>query len=144
MWYVSGDEFIAIPGKEVPKYGLRYLESSDGITWCGAGQPVMDPGGPDEYGLGRPFVVPGSGEYRMWLSSRTISKWYRVGGAISTDGLEWRRRDAEMGLDVSPSGWDSEIVCYAAVCDVANATLMFYNGNDYGRTGFGVAVWRAG
>ena len=65
---------------------------------------------------------------------------YRLGYADSEDGVHWTRRDAELGLDVSPSGWDSEAVMYSAEISVAGRTYLFYNGNDFGRTGFGVAV----
>ena len=43
-------------------------------------------------------------------------------------------------LDVSPSGWDSEMVCYPHVFDHKGKRYMLYNGNGYGRTGFGLAV----
>jgi hypothetical protein len=35
MWYVSGDEWIDVNGKPLPRYGLRYAESADGVTWPG-------------------------------------------------------------------------------------------------------------
>jgi hypothetical protein len=44
-----------------------------------------------------------------------------------------------MGLDVSASGWDNETVEYAAVVNAGDKTFCFYNGNDFGVTGFGVA-----
>ncbi len=45
----------------------------------------------------------------------------------------------EADIDVSAEGWDSETVCYASVIAVQSRILMLYNGNDYGRTGFGIA-----
>ena len=38
------------------------------------------------------------------------------------------------------AGWDSKMICYAAVIDVKGQRLMFYNGNRHGESGFGVAV----
>lgn len=144
MWYVSGDEFVEVGGKQVPRYGLRYLESSNGVDWPRAGLPVISPEGSDEYGFGRPFVVETCSGYRMWYSHRTRSQWYRIGYAESNDGLHWRRHDAATGIDTSPEGFDSDIVCYASVIETSAGTLMFYNGNDYGRTGFGVAIEQDG
>jgi hypothetical protein len=78
----------------------------------------------------------------MWYSIRTRSKGYRLGYAESADGRSWTRKDDEAGLDVSESGWDSEMICFACVQPTPYGTYMFYNGNNYGETGFGVARWR--
>jgi len=49
----------------------------------------------------------------------------------------WHRKSADiLGLG---AGWDSDATCYPAVIQMGNRTLLFYNGNGYGRTGFGVA-----
>jgi hypothetical protein len=75
----------------------------------------------------------------MWYSIRSHSRPYRIGYAESADGLCWERRDHEAGIEASASGWDSEMICYAAVIDVNGRRLLFYNGNRHGATGFGVA-----
>jgi hypothetical protein len=139
MWYASGDEFIEVNGKQVPRYGLRYLHSDDGLSWGRPGLEVIRPNDKDEYGFGRPFAIKTDVGYRLWYSVRTRSKWYRIGFADCNDGVNWTRRDDEVGIDVSASGWDSEIVCYASLYSVSDRTFMFYNGNGYGRFGFGVA-----
>jgi hypothetical protein len=140
MWYVGGDRWIDVGGKQVPSYTLRYLESADGVRWGASGTTCLDFAPPDEYGFGRPFVRRDHDRYRMWYSVRTRSRGYRLGYAESDDGLAWCRKDGEVGLDVSPGGWDSEMVCFASLVDVGPTTYLFYNGNNYGETGFGVAV----
>ena len=100
----------------------------------------MRPAAPDEFGFGRPFVVKHGDRYKNWYSIRSQSKGYRIGYAESADGRTWTRRDDEVGLDVSSSGWDSEMVCFACVQQTKHGTYMFYNGNNYGETGFGAAV----
>ena len=62
-----------------------------------------------------------------------------MGYAESRDGVTWTRRDADLQLDVSPDGWDSDTVEYAAVVESGGRTLCFYNGDDFGRAGFGAA-----
>jgi hypothetical protein len=54
--------------------------------------------------------------------------------------VAWTRLDRDLGLDVSPSGWDSEMIAYASVLSTLRRKLLFYNGNDFGRTGFGLAI----
>lgn len=141
MWYVAGDRWIEVRGRRVPTYEMRYLESEDGAAWGPRGEVCMElAGGGDEFGFGRPFVLKEGGRFRMWYSIRTVSKRYRIGYADSDDGRAWRRRDDEAGIDVSPDGWDSEMICCSAVLPTAHGTYMFYNGNNHGETGFGAAV----
>jgi hypothetical protein len=142
MWYVGGSEWLEVGGKSVPSYRLRYLESQDGLHWGPSGRLCLDFNPPDEYGFGRPFVVRKGDGYAMWYSIRSVSKGYRLGYAESPDGLAWERKDHEVGIDVSPAGWDSEMMCFSSLVSVGGATYLFYNGNNYGETGFGVAVRR--
>jgi hypothetical protein len=74
----------------------------------------------------------------MWYSYRGES--YRTGYAESQDGINWQRKDEEAGIDVSPSGWDSEMIAYAHVFNHRGKRYMLYNGNGYGKTGIGLAV----
>ena len=43
-------------------------------------------------------------------------------------------------IDVSDDGWDSEMICYPFVFDHKGKRYMLYNGNDYGKKGFGLAI----
>src|SRR3954452_5211329 len=138
-WYVAGDEWLEARGKQRPKYAMRYAESSDGITWPAEVVPCLEPAAPDEYGFGRPYVLDDGGRLRMWYSIRSHSRGYRLGYAESDDGVAWERRDSQAGIDVSDSGWDSEMIHCGWVQPSAHGTYLFYNGNGYGETGFGVA-----
>ena len=142
MWYIGGSDWLEVHGKSVPSYTLRYLESADGLHWGPSGKVCLDFASTDEYGFGRPFVIKQNSGYAMWYSIRSISKGYRLGYAESPDGLTWQRKDDEVGLDVSPDGWDSEMICFSSLVTVGDKTYLFYNGNNYGATGFGVAVRR--
>jgi predicted GH43/DUF377 family glycosyl hydrolase len=140
MWYIAGDRWIDVEGKQVPTYNMRYLESDHPAIWGKSGRVILDVDNHDEYGLGRPFILKEDGVYKMWYSIRTVSKGYRLGYAESPDGLSWERKDDAVGIDVSDSGWDSEMVCFSSVQPTRYGTYMFYNGNNYGETGFGVAL----
>jgi predicted GH43/DUF377 family glycosyl hydrolase len=139
LWYIAGSEHIDVDGKEVPTYQVRYTHSDDGKKWPSEGRLVLDFANDDEYGFGRPHIVKGSRGYHMWYSLRRKSIPYRLGYAFSEDGVNWTRDDDKIGLTVSPDGWDSEMVYANSVCVTKYGTYMFYNGNDYGRTGFGYA-----
>ena len=138
LWYLAGSEWIKKEGKELPRYTVKYMESADGICWRGDGELCLQPEN-DEHGFGRVCVVKEKELYRMYYSIRSFSRPYRLGYAESTDGKRWVRKDDEMGLDVSAEGWDSDAVCYSAVIRHKERTYLFYNGTNYGETGFGYA-----
>jgi len=140
MWYVAGSQWIELDGKSMPVYDLRYMESENGIDWPPKGRVSMAITDPDEHGFGRPFVINEEGRYKLFCSVRKRSlQRYRLGYAESEDGIHWSRMDEKLGLDVSQNGWDSDSVEYSAVIKAAGKTYLFYNGNDFGATGFGVA-----
>lgn len=139
MWYVGGGEWTTVGEKPLPVYNLRYTESPDGVTWGSEGRVCLDFADQDEHAFGRPWVWEEDGGLAMTYSIRTRSKDYRLGFARSADGITWERHDEEVGIDVSPSGWDSEMIAYASRVEVDRKTFLFYNGNGRGRSGFGYA-----
>jgi hypothetical protein len=78
----------------------------------------------------------------MWYSYRgnELITTYRIGYAESHDGQNWNRMDNRVGIDISESGWDSEMISYPFIFDYKDNYIMLYNGNGYGRTGFGWAI----
>lgn len=139
IYYPCGTEFIDVHGKKVHMYQIHYAQSTDGINWPDSGVPVIKHRSKDEYGFGRPFVYQEEGVYKMLYSIRTFSKGYRLGYAESMDGINWDRKDDQFKIDVSDSGWDSEMICYSSLIDIDGVKFLFYNGNNLGSTGVGVA-----
>jgi predicted GH43/DUF377 family glycosyl hydrolase len=139
LWYTAGSEWTVVNDKSLPVYNLRYAESSDGKTWPSEGRVALDFKDDDEHAIGRPWVVREPDGYKMFFSVRTRSKGYRLGYAVSSDGLTWSRREEEIGIDVSQEGWDSEMIAYPSVFRSSRRTYLFYNGNNCGETGFGYA-----
>lgn len=139
-WYVSASRWAPVGAKLYPEYTIRSTRSQDGLSWTGESERAIDLAGPDEFGLGRPWVLHDQGIYKMWYSIRSRSEPYRLGYAESVDGRHWDRQDSRMNLPRSDTGWDSEMVCYPCVIDVAGRRYLFYNGNSHGASGFGVAI----
>jgi predicted GH43/DUF377 family glycosyl hydrolase len=137
MWYVSGTEWTATPAGPRHRYHIKYAESADGRRWDRRGVVAIDYNSPDEYAFGRPCVIRADQGYKMWYSYR--GQRYRIGHAVSNDGIQWTRKDFEDGMDASRDGWDSEMVAYPLVLRHGDRLHMLYNGNDYGRTGIGLA-----
>lgn len=143
VWYVSLDRWEEQPdGSFKHYYNIKHRYSADAIQWE-LGRTTSIPFRSDlENAIACPTVLRENGEYHMWYSFRQqpgIST-YRIGYATSPDGVIWTRRDELAGIDVSPEGWDSQMICYAHVFRHKDMYYMLYNGNEYGKTGFGLAV----
>jgi hypothetical protein len=133
-WYVCGLEWVH---RDLPRYHIRHAESADGVRWERPGRVCIDLR-PGEHALARPCVVKEDGLYRMWFAHKGAR--YRLGYAESPDGMSWTRNDEQAGLEVSDAGWDSQMIEYAFLHRHAGTGYLFYNGNDYGRDGIGLAV----
>jgi hypothetical protein len=138
MWYVSATGWQATPSGPRHHYHIKYAESADGMAWHRRGTVAIDYGSPDEYAFARPMVVRDASGYRMWYAVRGAR--YRIGYAESSDGRGWTRHD-EQGLAAGDALWESEMVEYPWVFDYDGRRYMLYNGNDYGKTGVGLAIW---
>lgn len=139
MWYGSTVAWDAGNGEML--HVIKQARSFDGYHWERMGLAI-----PYELyrtqAFSRPTVVGNINEgYHMWFSYRSGSgESYRIGYARSNNLKEWESAIDEAGIDVSPSGWDSEMIEYPFVFRHNENTYMFYNGNDYGKTGIGIAV----
>jgi len=139
MWYVGGSEWTTVNGKALPMYNIRYLTSSDGVNWEKEGRVCIDYNNDDEHAFGKPFIFEDGVLQRMFYSIRTRSKGYRLGYAESVDGFNWIRKDEAIGIDVSASGWDSQMIAYSSLVKHKDKVYLFYNGNNLGESGFGYA-----
>lgn len=135
MWYGSNLAWGA--AQESMAHVIKYTEGTSPRHWHPKGTIVIPLVG-DDFAISKPCVVRDADGYRMWFSHR--GERYRIGYAESHDGVVWDRCDRDAGITVSDEGWDSEMICYPFVFDLSNARYMLYNGNRYGRDGFGLAV----
>jgi hypothetical protein len=139
MWYISGTEWFD-PADGTPPvhyYSVKHANSKDGIIWETTDRLCL-PYQTNEHAIARPVVLPTAGGYRMIYSARRLGETYRIYEATSQDGLSWERAPRPL-INVAESGWDSEMVCYGSLLACAGGTFLLYNGNAYGKDGFGAA-----
>lgn len=145
LWYVAGKEWLRTDGKPEPVYKIRMAASEDGIHWVKRGKDLIDSRLGEHECQACPDVIYRDGIYHMFFSYRYSQNYkgkeggYRIGYASSTDLQHWIRRDEVAGMDVSDSGWDSEMVNYPHVFTLDGDTYMLYQGNEMGRAGIGLA-----
>jgi hypothetical protein len=149
MWYIFGTGWRVFTPGNVPErtYKIGMATSNDGINWEKSGRRLI----PDRLGMDEcqalPTVVVRSGTYHMMFCYRqsvdfrkNANNGYRLGYAWSTDGENWTRDDLMGGLSPSLDGWDSQMMCYPHLFDVDGQMCLLYNGNEFGRNGFGLAA----
>ena len=138
MYYVAGTGWRH---KDLPRYNIQYAESRDGLSWCRHGRVAIPFKNDDENALARPFVLREDNVYKMWFAHKGgILGTYRMGYAESVEGIDWMRNDDFGGLDVSPGEFDSDMIEYFSIFVYRGRKYMFYNGNNYGYEGIGMAV----
>lgn len=139
VWFAVGDDWQDISGVKYPKYNIWYTESDDGINFNQEQVQCIDVQG-DEYRIGRPSVYLKDDLYYMLYTKGSKSgQDYFPGVATSKDGIKWTRKDAELGLELSKNDFDSIHLCYPRLVEVNSKVYGFYNGNNMGAEGFGVA-----
>lgn len=137
MWY--GSNLAPAVGNADMQHVIKQAFSTDGIRWTRDGRTVVGFADDAEYALARPSVVQVGSKLLMCFACR--GEAYRLGAASSDDGAHWTRLDGVMGLRPADSGWDSAMTCYPALFWHRERLWLAYNGNGYGATGFGLAVW---
>lgn len=137
MWYESNTKWELINNEFIHYFVIKYAESDDGINWVKSNNICIDIKSCENV-VSRPCVILDGEIYKMWYSFKSNLR-YRIGYAESDNGINWKRMDESVGIDVSESGWDSEQIEYPFVFDHKGERYMLYNGNGYGKTGFGLA-----
>lgn len=146
MFYIAGEHWMLTEeGRSETFYKIRVATSDDGISWTKHSGNIIDSilenecqAGPDVFEYGGSYHMYFS--YRYGLNFRGNNRGYRIGYARSEDLYNWHRFDDEAGIGLSPSGWDSQDMHYPHVFECDGELYMLYNGNQFGRFGFGLAI----
>ena len=145
LWYIAGRKWVIADGKPEPVYKIRMASSPDGIRWTKQNRDLIESRLEEDEAQASPDVFFQNGRYHMFFSYRYSSgfrgkeKGYRIGYAVSEDMHNWVRDDTKAGIDVSESGWDSEMISYSHVFELDGEVYMLYLGNQVGKHGFGLA-----
>ena len=150
MWYIFGTRWkkFSVGTQPDRTYKIGHAVSSDGLNWVKeeARKIIADRLGADE-SQALPTVIEINGRHHMFFCYRQSSDFrknkdrgYRVGHAWSDDIVNWTRDDENPFLDVTPGDWDSDMLCYPHVFECDRNVYLLYNGNEFGRHGFGLAV----
>jgi predicted GH43/DUF377 family glycosyl hydrolase len=145
LWYCAGKKWMVDNGNKQPVYKIRMAISDDGIVWKKLGKDILESILEENECQASADVIFENGKYHMFFSYRynfgfkTAERGYRMGYAYSLDLVNWHREDDKAGLTESADGWDSESVSYGHVFKLDGKIYMLHQGNQMGKTGFGLA-----
>lgn len=141
MYYLSCDKWERDNEKLRHSYNIKIAESQDGINWQPTGKIAIDYSYPNEYAISVPRVIFEDHTYKMWYSFRGggDSEFYRIGYAESNDGYSWQRKDNQIKFTSTENNWCNTMQCYPFIFDCEDERFMLFNGNDYGKSGIGLA-----
>lgn len=149
MWYIYGSKWIKASETEPPArvYKIAHAISDDGISWKKEeGRPIIADSLNENECQALPTVIKIDNRYHMYFCYREATDFrknpkrgYRLGYAWSDDLANWNRDDENAGIGFSASGWDSEMMCYPHIFECDGKVYLLYNGNEFGRNGFGIA-----
>ncbi|MAB86835.1 MAG: hypothetical protein CML51_05995 [Rhodobacteraceae bacterium] len=149
MWYMYGVEWRPFlqDGQAERIYKIGHATSTDGINWekTAGTQIIADALGPDE-SQALPSVIEADGAYHMFFCYRESfdfrqanGRGYRIGYARSEDLIRWHRTDTALAMGIPDGDWDSEMQAYPHIFNLGGRLILLYNGNEFGRFGFGAA-----
>ena len=148
MWYIFGVQWIRDPESGIYErvYKIGHAYSKDAFNWEKTGLCII----PDHLSKNEcqalPSVIFHDSRFHMVFCFRhvfefrkNIKQAYRLGYAYSKDGINWTREDKKLNLKRPQRGWDSQMMCYPNLSKINGEIFLLYNGNNFGKYGFGAA-----
>jgi len=147
MWYIYGTEWTQKDINEEPErtYKIGHATSKDGINWNKDLKQIISEN-IDHECQALPTVIKIKDRYHMYFAYRSTFDFrknsnnaYKIGYAYSDNLVHWIRDDENAGISLSEKGWDSQMMSYPHLFESDEQIYMLYNGNEFGKYGFGVA-----
>lgn len=142
MWYCSGTHWHEVNGKLEHTYNIKFAKSKDGLKWDQENHTSIAQKNEFE-AITKPSILKFSDVYSMWYCYRGTQNFrfgddaYRIGYAESLNLKTWSRKDNFGGIATGLGDWDTQMRAYPAVIRIGDSIYMFYNGDGFGKSGFG-------
>lgn len=149
MWYIYGTNWTVFDESNEPDrtYVIGHAVSENGIDWVRENRSIIT--SVIEYeSQALPSVIKIGDRYIMAFCYRHSSDFrnnpqrsYTIGFAESNDLVNWERNDMLFGgiTRGNQGEWDSDMLCYPNLFELDGNVYLLYNGNTFGRYGFGLA-----
>jgi hypothetical protein len=148
MWYIFGQRWIKNEkeGKPERVYKIAHAVSLDGIEWKRSGGTVIENTLGDNECQALPCVLKYNDIFVLVYCYRHATDFrnnphrgYRLGCAISTDLKNWSSEEMKLIDMIEEDDWDAGMQCYPNIFHLNGEIYLLYNGNQFGKFGFGIA-----
>jgi predicted GH43/DUF377 family glycosyl hydrolase len=146
MYYLSGIKWKRINKRIEPFYDIKIAKSKNGYDWKQIKKTAIILK-KSEGGVCSASVIKKDKKYFMYYCYRGKSNYrnnkkysYRIGCASSKDLIKWKRADHNFNLEILENSWESKMMAYPNIIKLNKNYLMFYNGNEFGKSGIGLAI----
>ncbi|ELY2796328.1 hypothetical protein ACP6QU_000107 [Cronobacter dublinensis] len=148
MWYIFGTGWKKQTADAIPDriYKIAHAVSDNGIDWRRDSKTIIESVLSDDECQALPTVIQAGDRYHMVFCFRECfdfrhdaGRGYRLGYAWSQDLQVWHRDDSQVASLSSRDEWDSEMQCYPHLFRCDDKVYLLYNGNAFGKEGFGLA-----
>ena len=144
MFYIYGTDWDNYEGTGQPErtYKIAIAQSANLTEWKRNGIQIVSEKFKGE-AQALPTVIKKDGIWHLFFCYRhtvgfreNSSMAYRIGYAYSKDLKTWIRNDG--GIQVPLADWCDEMQCYPNVFLMNGEIYLLYNGNRFGKNGFGL------
>lgn len=148
MWYIYGLRWMRQSENQQPErvYKIAHATSADQINWQKEGRSIISDRIDENECQALPTVIKHNNLYHMVFCYRHAfgfkedkNKGYKLGYATSSDLTNWTRHDEQLNLRFTPGNWDGDMQCYPHLFKLKEKIYLLYNGNEFGKNGFGLA-----
>jgi hypothetical protein len=146
MWHASGTAWQPANGVLEPCYDIKTTRSDDGLFWEPRTETAVAVES-HQQAVTRPWIAAAGGVPRMWYSRRGVA--FRMPGpdayrlmsdTVGPDGIAQGAAAPVAFINPpQPGDFDDWMQAYACIVPFGDDLIMVYNGNDFGRAGFGWA-----
>ena len=150
LWYIRGTKWLEDPDsfRKERIYKIAHATSSDGINWTKdkEGVQIIEDRLGQYEAQAMPSVIKIDEAYFLFYCYRDVfdfrtnsSNGYRLGCVKSENLKDWDYEELSILRPANTVNWDTDMMCYPHVFSWKSRNFIAYNGNDFGREGFGVA-----
>ncbi len=147
MWYIYGTHWLVATDTEPEAriYKIAQATSSDGVVWQRDSRCIIADSIPNEC-QALPTVIAHKGTFHLFFCFRHPTDFrknplrgYQIGYAFSNDLLHWTRDDTKLAQQMLIQEWCMDMRCYPHIFEWQGKIWLLYNGNEFGKYGFGLA-----
>ncbi len=138
MYYTSNLFWKRTNNIPYPRYLIKKCFSKDGVNWQVNGEKVINFKNKKEVAITRPWIISLEKKLVMFFSIK--KKNYEIQTNVLLNKSKWKRKKIFNFQKNKKINFDSVSQEYASLIKHNKKIYMFYNGNQYGKDGIGLAI----